>query len=97
MLQGTCLVTPLGQAQEERGRAVLGYVVAAAVAAASEPAEKLCYGCHVSQERISMSVVPTAPQASFQPLSSHLVYSGFSEPCGQCEQRDNWCHKQDEW
>ena len=79
-------LSPLGQAQEERGCAVLGYIVAAVVSAVSEPAERLCYGCHVSQERISMPVVPTAPQASFQRLSSHLAYSGFSEPCGQCEQ-----------
>lgn len=51
---------------------MIGYVVAA-VAAASEPAERLCYSCHVSQERISMSVVPTAPQVSFSSLSAHTL------------------------
>ena len=40
--------------------------------------------------------VPTAPQVFFQPLSSHLAYPGFSKQCGQCEQQDNWCHKQDQ-
>ena len=43
----------------------------------SQPGERLCYGCHASQERINMSAVPTAPRVFFQPLSSCLDYSGF--------------------
>ena len=54
-----------------------GYVMVAATAAASA-GERLCYGCHASQERINMSAVPTVPQVFFQPLSSWLAYSGFS-------------------
>ena len=26
-----------------------------------QPGERLCYGCHASQERINVSAVPTAP------------------------------------
>ena len=33
-----------------------------------------------------MSAIPAAPLVSFQPLSLYLVYSGFIEQCGQCEQ-----------
>lgn len=33
-----------------------------------------------------MSADPTAHHVSFQPLSVHLAYPGFSE---ECEQRDN--------
>lgn len=33
----------------------------------------------VSQERIKVSAVPTAPCIFFQPLSSGLAYSGFKE------------------
>ena len=58
--------------------------------------ERLCSGCHASQERINVSAVPMAPQGSFQPLSLHLAYPGFSKQRGQCEQQDNWRHKQDE-
>ena len=36
-----------------------------------------------------MSVVPTAPQVSFQPPTSSLAYPGFSKQCGQCEQQDS--------
>ena len=57
------------------------------------PEERLYYGCHDSQERIFMSVLPTAPQVSFQPLTSSLAYPGFSKQCGQCEQQDIWCNK----
>ena len=42
-----------------------------------------CNDCHASQERINVSAVP---RVSFQPLSSHLAYTGFREKCGQCEQ-----------
>ena len=49
--------------------------------------ERLCSGCHASQERINVSAVPMAPQGSFQPLSLHLAYPGFSEQRGQCEQQ----------
>ena len=66
---------------QERGCVVLGFATAAVI---------------LSQERINMSVVPIAPQVSFQLLSSCLVYAGFSKQCRQCEQRDNWCHGQDE-
>ena len=52
--------------------------------------ERLCYGCHASQERINVSAVSTAPHISFQLPSLHLTYRGFSE---QCEQWDNWCHE----
>ena len=58
-----------------------------------QPGEKLCYGCHASQETISMSAVPMALQVFFQPLSSCLAYPGFSE---QCEQTDNRHHEQDQ-
>ena len=53
---------------------VLGYAVAAALSC-------------VSQERINVSAVPTAPRVSFHPLSSRLAYPGFSE---QCEQQDSF-------
>ena len=66
--------SPLGQAQEERDRVALDCVVPAARAAALEPGES---------KRICSS---TAPPVSFQPFSSHLACSGFSEPRGQCEQ-----------
>ena len=46
-----------------------------------------CYSCCASQERINMSAIPTTLQLSFQPLSSHLAYPGFSE---RCEQDDQW-------
>ena len=61
-----------------------------------QPGEKLfcvwlcygcCYHCCISQERVNVSAVPTAPQLFFQPLSLCLAYPGFS---GQCEQQDNW-------
>ena len=66
-----------------------------------------CYGCCVSQQRgcvtaaVSarrehVSAVPEPPRVSFQPLSLGLADPGFSEQCAQCEQRDNWHHKQDE-
>ena len=58
-----------------------------------QPGERLCYNCHVSQERINVSAVPTAPPVSFQPLRSFLAYPGFNK---QCEQQDNWPHKQDQ-
>ena len=61
-----------------------------------QPGERLCYGCQASQERIKLSSVPMAPQVFFQPLSLCLAYPGFSEQCGQCEQRDNWHREQDE-
>ena len=38
-----------------------------------------CYGCRASQERTNVSAVLTVPQVFFQPLSSWLVYSGFSK------------------
>ena len=72
-----------------------GYVMVAATAAASA-GERLCYGCHASQERINMSAVPTVPQVFLQPLSSWLAYSGFSRQWKQCEQQDNWQHEQDQ-
>ena len=40
-----------------------------------------------------MSADPAAHRVSFQPLSVHFAYLGFSE---QCEQRDSWCHEQDQ-
>ena len=49
-----------------------------------------------SQERINVSAVPRAPQVFSQPLSWHLAYTGLSKQCKQCEQQDNWCHKQDQ-
>ena len=42
--------------------AIYGYVMAAATDAALAR-ERLYYGCHASQERIFMSVLPTAPQS----------------------------------
>ena len=41
-----------------------------------QPGERLCYNCHVSQDRINVSAVPTAPRVSFQPLRSCLAYPG---------------------
>ena len=67
-------LSPLGQAQEERDRAALGCVVSAARAAALEPGKGKCI-CN-----------STAPPVSFQPFSSHLACSRFSELCGRCEQ-----------
>ena len=42
-----------------------------------------CFGCSVNQERMNVSAVPVAPWVSFEPLSSCLAYSGFSEQWGQ--------------
>ena len=50
-----------------------GYVMVAATAAASA-GERLCYGCHASQERINVSAVPTAPCIFLQLPHSHLTY-----------------------
>ena len=36
--------------------------------------ERLCYGCHASQERINVSAVPTAPCIFLQLPHSHLTY-----------------------
>ena len=55
------------------------YSTSTAMAAASARIE-YCYGCCISQERIS----------------SCLAHSGFSEQCRQCEQRDNRRHEQDQ-
>ena len=70
-----------------------------------------CYNCCVSQERgclmvlnvccasqqiINMSAIPMAPWVSFQPLSLHLAYSGFSKQCRKCEQQDHWPQEQDQ-
>ena len=63
-----------------------GYVMAAAMAA----------GCCISHEKINMSALPMAFQASFQPFSLHLAYPGLGEQRRCCEQRDNWRHEQDE-
>ena len=60
-----------------------GYVMAAAMAA----------GSCISHERINTSALPMALQASFQPFSLHLAYSGLGEQCRRCEQRDNWRHE----
>ena len=43
----------------------------------SQPGETPCYGCHASQERMTVSAVPTAPCIFFQLLSLHLAYPGF--------------------
>ena len=44
-----------------------------------------------------MSAVPTAsPRIFFQLFSSHLAYHEFSKQCGECEQQDNWCHRQEQ-
>ena len=48
-----------------------------------QPGERLCYGCHASQERINMYAVPVVPGIFFQPLSLHLAYPGFSKQCEQ--------------
>ena len=49
-----------------------------------------CYDCCVSQERVNVSAVPTAPPVFFQPLISSISYPGFSE------QQDSWHHYQDQ-
>ena len=59
-----------------------------------QPGERLCSGCHASQERITVSAVPVAPPVFF-PLSSHFAYAGFNEQCRQCEQQHNWCCEQE--
>ena len=46
-----------------------------------QPGQRLCHGCRASQERINESAVSRVPQVSFQPLSSHLAYPGFSKQC----------------
>ena len=50
----------------------------------------------VSGRREHVSSVPAAPRVSFQTLSLGLADPGFSEQWAQCEQQDNWHHKQDE-
>ena len=57
---------------------------------------ELWYGCHASQNRISVSAIARAPGVSFRPLSQRLAYPGFSEQCGQWLQQDNWRHQQDQ-
>ena len=48
---------------------------------------RLCYGSHygycISQERMHVSAVLTAPQVFFWPLTLHLAYHGFSEQCAE--------------
>ena len=48
---------------------------------------RLCYGCCyvfcISQERISVSAVPTVPHIFCQPPSSCLAHHGFSKQCAQ--------------
>ena len=46
-----------------------------------QPGERLCYGCHASQERRNASALPMVPRVSFQLLSSRLAYPGFSKQC----------------
>ena len=46
-----------------------------------------CYHCCISQERVIVSSVPTAPPVFFQPRSLCLAYPGFSGPC---EKQDDW-------
>ena len=58
-----------------------------------QPGERLYYDCHASQERMNLSAIPMAPWVSFQPVSSHLAYPGFSK---QCKHQDNWRHEQDQ-
>ena len=76
---------PLGQSGEEKiQHPLLGLL--------RQPGDRLCcvrlsYGC--CQKRINVSVVPTAPRVSLQPLSWHLAYPGFNEQSEQCEQQDN--------
>ena len=50
----------------------------------SQLEERLCYGCSASKKRINISTFPMVPQVSFQPLSWHLAYHGFSEQYRQC-------------
>ena len=53
-----------------------GYVMAAAMAAASARREALLWLlCQPGDDNVS--AVPMAPQAFFQPLNSHLAYPGF--------------------
>ena len=54
------------------------YVMAVATAAESA-GERLCYGCHASQERVNVSAVPVAPHVFLQPRSSSFAYPGFSK------------------
>ena len=41
-----------------------------------QPWERLCYGCHATQERANLFAVPMAPGVSFQPLNSRLATLG---------------------
>ena len=41
--------------------------------------ERLCYGCHASQERRNVCAVPMALSSLLLPFGSHLAYPGFSE------------------
>ena len=61
-----------------------------------QPGERLYYTCYAIQERINLSLVPTAPCVFFQSLSSSLAYPGSSKQCVQHEQQGSCCHKQDE-
>lgn len=71
-----------------------GYVVAAAMAAASAR-ERLCYGC-CSSQRINVSALLMAPQISFQPCSFCLAYPGLQQTVQTVWTEDNWPHEQDE-
>ena len=63
--------------------------------------------CWVSQRRILLQLLGQPGENKrvcsacgswvfFQPLNSRLAYAGFKEQCEQCEQQDNWPHKQDQ-
>ena len=58
-----------------------------------QPRNRLCCGCHASQERISISAVPIAPQDSFQSLSSHLACPGFRQQWRQCKEDQQYMRK----
>ena len=59
--------------------------VAAGMAALSAGREAVL-GCSASKKRINVSTLHMVPRVSFQPLSWHLAYTGFSEQCKQDEQ-----------
>ena len=89
----------LATLEQHRGCVTWGYVMATLwlwllLWLLRQPGERLCYGRWASQERINLSAVPTAPWIFFQLLSSQLAYPGFSKQHKQCEQQDNWHHKQ---
>ena len=95
---GLCLVHIFMSSTQKKWQHISACLMALSVESAMRGDNIVCLLMWLlhSQERLNVSAVPRAPQVFSQPLSWHLAYTGFSKQCKQCEQQDNWCHKQDQ-